>query len=87
MFPNRFRGAALSLAAAGQWTANWAITVSFPSLKSFSLGFSYGMYATFAFLLLLFVTKFVRETKGLTLEDMDAQAGITHKPSGTGASA
>lgn len=87
MFPNRFRGAALSLAAAGQWTANWAITVSFPSLKSFSLGFSYGMYATFAFLSLLFVTKFVKETKGLTLEDMDAQTGITHKPSGTGASA
>ena len=44
MFPNRIRGAALSLAAAGQWVANWVITVSFPELKSISLGFAYGMY-------------------------------------------
>ncbi|GAA4384232.1 sugar porter family MFS transporter [Tsukamurella soli] len=78
MFPNRIRGAALSLAAAGQWVANWAITVSFPSLKSFSLGFSYGMYAAFALLSLLFVARFVRETKGMSLEDMDARVGIEH---------
>ncbi len=76
MFPNRIRGAALSLAAAGQWAANWAITVSFPSLKSFSLGFAYGMYTLFAALSLLFVLKFVRETKGMSLEDMDEQAGV-----------
>ncbi|MFF0544213.1 sugar porter family MFS transporter [Nocardia thailandica] len=76
MFPNRIRGAALSLAAAGQWAANWAITVSFPSLKSFSLGFAYGMYAAFALLSLLFVGRFVHETKGMTLEDMDDATGV-----------
>ncbi|SIS00423.1 sugar porter family MFS transporter [Williamsia sterculiae] len=80
IFPNRIRGAALSLAAAGQWAANWAITVSFPSLKSFSLGFAYGMYALFAVLSLLFVARFVRETKGMSLEDMDAAAGIEPRP-------
>lgn len=78
MFPNRIRGAALSLAAAGQWAANWAITVSFPSLKTFSLGFAYGMYAAFALLSLLFVARFVPETKGMSLEDMDAAAGFEH---------
>ncbi|MFT4125052.1 MAG: sugar porter family MFS transporter [Gordonia sp. (in: high G+C Gram-positive bacteria)] len=87
VFPNRFRGAALSLAAAGQWAANWAITVSFPSLKSFSLGFAYGMYALFALLSLLFVGRFVQETKGLSLEDMDARSGITHDKTGHEASA
>lgn len=76
MFPNRIRGAALSLAAAGQWAANWAITVSFPSLKTFSLGFAYGMYAVFALLSLGFVAKFVPETKGMSLEDMDEAAGF-----------
>ena len=30
MFPNRIRAAALGLAAAGQWAANWLITVTFP---------------------------------------------------------
>ncbi|WP_278262383.1 sugar porter family MFS transporter [Nocardia sp. AG03] len=78
MFPNRIRGAALSLAAAGQWAANWAITVTFPSLKTFSLGFAYGMYAAFALLSLLFVARFVPETKGMSLEDMDAAAGYEH---------
>ncbi|MFF5624768.1 sugar porter family MFS transporter [Microbacterium sp. OVT16B] len=70
MFPNRMRAAALSLAAAGQWIANWVITVSFPGLKDISLGLAYGLYATFALLSLLFVWRFVQETKGKSLEDM-----------------
>ncbi len=57
LFPNRIRAAALSLAAAAQWLANWAITVSFPALSDFSLGFAYGLYAAFALLSYLFVTK------------------------------
>ncbi len=80
MFPNRFRAAALSLAAAGQWAANWTITMSFPVIKDFSLVFGYFMYAAFAFLSFLFVAKFVPETKGKTLEEMDALAGITDEP-------
>ncbi|ANY09297.1 sugar porter family MFS transporter [Pseudonocardia sp. HH130630-07] len=72
MFPNRIRAAGLSLAAAGQWTTNWLITVSFPSLASFSLGFAYGLYTLFAVLSLLFVVRFVSETKGRSLEDMEA---------------
>ncbi len=78
MFPNRIRGAALSLAAAGQWAANWVITVSFPSLKDFSLGVAYGLYSLFAILSFIFVVKFVKETKGMSLEDMDKAAGIEH---------
>jgi SP family sugar:H+ symporter-like MFS transporter len=70
MFPNKMRAPALSLAAGGQWVANWLITVSFPSLKDVSLALAYGLYAAFALLSLLFVAKFVRETKGRSLEDM-----------------
>ncbi|CAM3561571.1 sugar porter family MFS transporter [Smaragdicoccus niigatensis] len=69
-FPNRIRAAALSFAAAGQWVANWAITVSFPSLKDFSLGFAYGFYSLCALLSGIFVWKWVEETKGKELEDM-----------------
>ncbi|TSE01451.1 sugar porter family MFS transporter [Skermania sp. ID1734] len=75
MFPNRIRAAALSLAAAGQWVANWVITVSFPSLKDISLGLSYGIYATCAVLSFVFVSLWVRETKGVTLEDMRDDVG------------
>ncbi|CAM3384657.1 sugar porter family MFS transporter [Tsukamurella hominis] len=70
MFPNRIRGAALSLAAAAQWAANWAITVTFPKMEG-NLTLAYGLYATFALLSLFFVYRFVPETKGKTLEDMD----------------
>jgi sugar porter (SP) family MFS transporter len=75
MFPNRIRGAALSLAAAGQWVANWIVTVTFPGLKDISLGLAYGIYTGFALISLLFVAKFLTETKGRTLEDMDDALG------------
>ncbi|HEX8508102.1 MAG TPA: sugar porter family MFS transporter [Propionibacteriaceae bacterium] len=71
MFPNRMRAAALSLAAGGQWVANWLITVTFPGLKDVSLALAYGLYAAFALLSLFFVLKFIRETKGRQLEDME----------------
>ena len=69
MFPNRIRAAALGLAAAGQWAANWLITVSFPGLRNV-LGLAYGFYALCAVLSFVFVWLWVRETKGVALEDM-----------------
>jgi sugar porter (SP) family MFS transporter len=72
MFPNRIRAAALGLAAAGQWAANWAITVSFPELRN-HLGLAYGFYALCAVLSFVFVWQWVRETKGVSLEDMHAE--------------
>jgi SP family sugar:H+ symporter-like MFS transporter len=73
MFPNRIRAAALGLAAAGQWAANWVITVTFPALRDV-LGLAYGFYAVCAGLSLLFVWQRVEETKGKTLEDMHREA-------------
>src|SRR6476619_589409 len=73
MFPNRIRAAALGLAAAGQWAANWAITVSFPALRE-TLGLAYGFYAVCAVLSGLFVWRWVQETKGMHLEDMHREA-------------
>ena len=75
MFPNRIRAAALGLAAAGQWTANWLITVTFPGLRDV-LGFAYGFYALCAVLSLLFVWRWVEETKGKTLEEMHNEAHV-----------
>lgn len=72
IFPNRMRAAALSLAAGGQWIANWIITVTFPGLKDVSLALAYGLYATFALLSFFFVVRYIQETKGKQLEDMQA---------------
>ncbi|MEU7987718.1 sugar porter family MFS transporter [Streptosporangium canum] len=70
MFPNRIRAAALSVAAAAQWVANWLITVSFPSLAAWNLSGAYVGYAFFAVLSFVFVLFKVRETKGRRLEEM-----------------
>ncbi|ANP49730.1 SP family sugar:H+ symporter-like MFS transporter [Streptomyces griseochromogenes] len=70
MFPNKIRAAALGVAAAAQWIANWAITASFPSLADWNLAGTYVIYAVFAALSIPFVLKFVKETKGKALEEM-----------------
>nr|WP_326847033.1 sugar porter family MFS transporter [Streptomyces kaniharaensis] len=70
MFPNRIRAAALSVAASAQWIANWAITVSFPSMSRWNLSATYLVYAACAALSIFFVAKFMKETKGIRLEDM-----------------
>jgi MFS transporter, SP family, sugar:H+ symporter len=71
MFPNQFRGAALAICGLVQWGANFMITMTFPILLgSIGLGFSYGIYASFGVIAYFFVRKFVKETKGRTLEDM-----------------
>src|SRR5438270_1818865 len=71
MFPNQFRGAALSVSGFIQWISNFAITMTFPILLgSFGLGGAYSLYAAFAAVSIWFVLKLVRETKGKTLEDM-----------------
>ena len=70
MFPNRLRAAALGVAAAAQWIANWAITASFPSLADWNLSGTYIIYTVFAALSIPFVLKFVKETKGKALEEM-----------------
>jgi len=70
MFPNRIRAAALAVGAAAQWIANFIVSVSFPVMSSIGLGFAYGVFTVFAVLSFFFVVKFIRETKGMSLEDM-----------------
>ncbi|MFG2297282.1 sugar porter family MFS transporter [Streptomyces sp. NPDC048603] len=70
MFPNRIRAAALGVAAAAQWVANWLITVTFPTLSDWNLSGAYVIYTVFALLSIPFVIKWVPETKGKALEEM-----------------
>ncbi len=72
MFPNWLRAAALAVAAAAQWIANFIITVTFQSLADIGLTLAYGLYAVFALISFFFVFRFVQETKGKSLESMVA---------------
>jgi MFS transporter, SP family, sugar:H+ symporter len=70
IFPNRIRAAAMAVAVAAQWIANWLVTVTFPSLSEWSLSGAYVGYSIFAALSVLFVVRYLRETKGKKLEEM-----------------
>jgi MFS transporter, SP family, sugar:H+ symporter len=79
MFPNRIRSAALGLASGVQWMTNFTVVMTFPALRH-TLGLAYGFYALCAMLSLLFVWKWVRETNGVSLEDMPDEAAPSEKP-------
>ncbi len=71
MFPNRIRGAALSLAAAMQWVSNFLVSTTFPPIiENYGLNVAYGIYAVFSAFSIFFVYALVKETKGRELEDM-----------------
>ncbi len=71
LFPNRIRAEAAGLASTAQWITNATIAVTFPALRHM-LGFAYGFYTLCAVLSFVFVWRWVRETKGVSLEDMHA---------------
>lgn len=71
MFPNSMRSAGMSVGTAVQYTSNFIVTVSFPVLLGINVGLVYGLFAFFALVSFFFVLKFVKETKGVALEDME----------------
>ncbi|KAF1692490.1 sugar porter family MFS transporter [Pseudoxanthomonas koreensis] len=72
MFPNQIRGSALAVAGAAQWTSNFAVTMTFPILLAgIGLAATYSIYMVAAVLSVFFVLRYVKETKGKELEQME----------------
>ncbi len=81
MFPNRIRAAALAVAAAAQWIANFMVSTAFPPLAEMSLSVAYGIFTAFALMSIFFVKAKVPETTGRTLEEISAEVqGAEHSP-------
>ena len=79
IFPNQIRGKAMAIAVAAQWIANYLVSWTFPILdnnpylvRHFQHGFAYWVYGVMSILAALFVWKMVPETKGRSLEQMEA---------------
>jgi sugar porter (SP) family MFS transporter len=70
MFPNKIRAAAMSVAVAANWIANFIVSETFPGLVGISLGLAYGLFTLGAVASFFYVSKYVKETKGVQLEDM-----------------
>ena len=72
VFPTRIRARATSLCTAINYLSNTVVGASFlPLVSGIGLGGTYGLYATLCFAGFLFVDRFVFETKGLRLEDVE----------------
>jgi SP family sugar:H+ symporter-like MFS transporter len=71
MFPNQIRGSALAVAGFSQWFANYLIAQTFPIMASWSLAGSYTFYAVSAVISFFLVQRFIKETKGKELEQME----------------
>jgi len=72
MFPNQIRGSGLAIAGLAQWGSNFLITWTFPMLLAgIGLAAAYGLYALAALISVFFVLRYVHETKGRELEQME----------------
>ena len=72
VFPTRIRARATSLCTAINYASNTVVGASFlPLVSGIGLGGTYGLYAASCFAGFLFVDRFVFETKGLRLEDVE----------------
>ncbi len=72
MFPNQIRGSALAVAGFFQWFANYLIAQTFPLMATgIGLAASYSFYAVCAVISFFLVQRFIAETKGKELEEME----------------
>lgn len=73
IFPNTIRSQAVSISVSANFAANLVMTFFFDAIvKGTSLTFTYGMFAVLCGLSGLFVGVLVPETKGKTLEEIEA---------------
>jgi len=77
IFPNSIRGA-MSVPVATLWISNLIVSWTFPMLndnvwltEKFNHGFSYWIYGAMCLLAFVFVWKFIPETKGRSLEQIE----------------
>jgi MFS family permease len=74
IFPNRIRGLAVSIAVASLWTACFVLTFTFPMLQSWlGAAGTFWLYGVICLAGFLFVLLLVPETKGKTLEEIEAE--------------
>lgn len=78
IFPTRIRGRAMAIATICLWIANYGVSQTFPMMDKnawlvaqFHHGFPFWIYAVFCVVLAVLVWRFVPETKGKSLEDIE----------------
>ncbi|HEY9186241.1 MAG TPA: sugar porter family MFS transporter [Salegentibacter sp.] len=79
MFPNKIRSIGMSIAVAAQWAANYVVSQSFPIVAESELNNSdfwsgslpYFIFSIFILAIIFFTMKYIPETKGKSLEELE----------------
>ncbi|MDT8859249.1 D-xylose transporter XylE [Alkalihalobacillus sp. MEB130] len=71
LFPNQIRGQVMAITVVANWSCNLLISSTFPSLLEISSVMTYGFYGLMCILSFVFVWKWVPETKGKSLEEIE----------------
>ena len=80
IFPNRLRSSAVAIATFMLWAANFVVSLTFPYLLNNLKGYCFVIYGAMCVLCLLFVLKYLEETKGKTLEEIElGSSGIKER--------
>ena len=80
MFPNKIRSVAMSVAVAAQWAANYLVSQTFPMVMESEANNSapwngsmpYFIFIAFILVIIFLTHKFIPETKGKSLEEIEA---------------
>lgn len=73
IFPTKLRGRAMSVAIFCLWLADWIVTQTFPTLlERIGAAWTFWVYAACSLVSTVFVVLLVPETKGRTLEEIEA---------------
>ncbi|WP_320178509.1 sugar porter family MFS transporter [Roseovarius pacificus] len=90
IFPTRIRGRAMAIATFFLWTANFAVSQTFPMMagnawlvNTFHGGFPFWIYGSLCVVTIVFVLVYIPETKGKTLEEIERMWGATPREPAT----
>ena len=74
IFPNRIRGAAMSIAVFTLWTGNFTLSYSFPALnEGIGTTWTFWIYGIICLAGFLIIKKYLVETKGKSLEQIEKE--------------
>ncbi|MDO8951130.1 MAG: MFS transporter, partial [Draconibacterium sp.] len=72
IFPNKIRGAAMSVATLSLWIACYLLTLTFPVfVELFNASNTFWLYAVICIIGFLVILKYLPETKGISLEQLE----------------